>query len=242
MRHILITGASRGIGLEFARQYLTRGERVFAACRRPDAAPKLHALAALAPDRLHIVPLDVTDQASIDASYAVVRQHTDRLHVLINNAGVLLEDEKTPDNLAALDFARVGQVFATNALGAVMVARRYIELLKRSIDMESDIPSKIVNITSGYGSIQLHTHNDTYAYAASKAALNMFTRILAHDALTRGMAVIALDPGWVRTDMGTDAAELAPAESVGGMLRVIDALTAADKGVFLRWDGVNVPW
>jgi NAD(P)-dependent dehydrogenase (short-subunit alcohol dehydrogenase family) len=236
MRQVLITGASRGIGLEFVRQCLQRGDRVFAACRRPDAVPLLDAVAALAPERLHKIALDITDQASIDASYAVVSQHTAHLDTLINNAGILLEDEKTPDNLAALDFPRAANVFATNALGAVMVARGLLPLLARGTD------AKIVNITSEYGSIMLHTHTDTYVYSASKAALNMFTRILAHDRQTRGMAVIALDPGWVRTDMGTDAAALSPAQSVGGMMRVIDSLTAAHTGTFRRWDGADMPW
>ena len=231
MKNYLITGASRGIGLEFVRHLLARGDRVFAACRNPQSA---HDLAALAFERLHIVPLDVADADSIAAAHRIVREQTDSLDVLINNAGILLDDEKTPDNLAALDFERTAQVFRVNATGALMVAREFLGMMR---------PGGIIaSITSGYGSLTLHTHNDTYAYSASKAALNMFTRALAHDRLTRGMCVVLLDPGWVRTDMGTDAAELAPSESVGGMLRVIDSLKSADTGRFLRWDGAEVPW
>jgi NAD(P)-dependent dehydrogenase (short-subunit alcohol dehydrogenase family) len=231
MKTCLITGASRGIGLEFARQLLARGDRVFAACRNPESA---HQLTALASDRLHIVPLDVADADSIAAARHIVHQQTESLDLLINNAAILLDDEKTPGNLAALDFERTAQVFRVNATGALMVAREFLGMMH---------PGGIVaSITSGYGSLTLHTHNDTYAYSASKAALNMFMRALAHDRLTRGMCVVVVDPGWVRTDMGTDAAELAPSESVGGMLRVIDSLKPADTGRFLRWDGAEMPW
>jgi NAD(P)-dependent dehydrogenase (short-subunit alcohol dehydrogenase family) len=228
---VLITGASRGIGLEFARQCLARGDRVFAACRTPQSA---HHLAALASDRLHIIPLDVADAASIAAAQRLVREQTDSLDVLINNAGILLDDEKIPDNLAALDFERTAQVFRVNATGALMVARAFLGMMRRG--------GIIASITSGYGSLTLHTHSHTYAYSASKAALNMFMRALAHDRLTRGMCVVVLDPGWVRTDMGTEYADLAPSESVGGMLRVIDSLKPADTGRFLRWDGAEMPW
>jgi NAD(P)-dependent dehydrogenase (short-subunit alcohol dehydrogenase family) len=233
MRHVFVTGASRGMGLEFVRQCLQRGDIVFAGCRQPERA---HLLDALASERLHRVQLDVTDQASIEAAAAAVRGQTDKLDLLINNAGILLDDEKIPDNLAALDFERVGQVFATNAVGAVMVARALLDMLRRARH------AQVINITSVYGSIELHTHTDTYAYSASKAALNMFTRILAHDKLTRGMTVITLDPGWVRTDMGGQSADLSVEEAVGGMMRVIDSLTPKDTGTFRRWDGAVMPW
>ncbi len=228
---VLITGASRGIGLEFVRQCLARGERVFAACRSPQSA---HRLAALASDRLHIIPLDVADADSIARAWQIVHAQTEALDVLINNAGILLDDEKISDNLAALDFERTIQVFRVNAVGALMVAREFLGMMRQG--------GIIASITSGYGSLTLHTHSHTYAYSASKAALNMFMRALAHDRLTRGLCVVVVDPGWVRTDMGTDAAELEPAESVGGMLRVIDSLRPADTGRFLRWDGAEMPW
>lgn len=231
MKTCLITGASRGIGLEFARQLLTRGDRVFAACRSPESA---HQLKALASDRLHVVALDVADADSIAAAQRLVRAQTDSLDVLINNAGILLDNEKIANNLAALTFEGAAQVFAVNATGALMVAQEFLGMMRRG--------GIIASVTSEYGSLALHTHNHTYAYSASKAALNMFMRALAHDRLTRGMCVVVLDPGWVQTDMGTDAAELAPSESVGGMLRVIDLLSAADTGRFLRWDGAEMPW
>jgi NAD(P)-dependent dehydrogenase (short-subunit alcohol dehydrogenase family) len=227
MRRVLITGASRGIGLEFVRQFLERGDRVFAACRDPENADDLHDLAA--PD-LHIVTLDVTDQRSIDSSYAVVRAQTDALDLLINNAGISNDD----DELGSLSFESLMQIYRVNAAAPVLIAQRYLDLLRRGHD------PKLVGITSEHGSLESKPDGGPYGYSASKAALNMLMRTLAFEA--RGVTTFVLDPGWVRTDMGGQSASLSPEESVSGMIEVIEAVTPEHAGGFFRWDGAGMPW
>src|SRR4051812_6574613 len=124
MRRVLVTGASRGIGLEFVRQFLERGDHVFAACRDPESAYGLHELDS---ERLHLITLDVTEQYSIETSYAVVRSQTDALDVLINNAGVLLDD----DYLGTLTFDNLMYTLRVNAVAPILIAQRYLDLLER---------------------------------------------------------------------------------------------------------------
>jgi NAD(P)-dependent dehydrogenase (short-subunit alcohol dehydrogenase family) len=228
MRRVLITGASRGIGLEFARQFLARGDRVFAACRDPQNARQLHALPS---DRLHLISLDVADAASIDASYAAVRQQTDALDILINNAGIIDDDN---DVLGSLTFDVLMTLLRVNAAAPILIAQRYLELLQRGTDPQ------IIGITSEHGSIASKPDGGSYGYSASKAALNMFIRTLAFD--VRGITAYVIDPGWVRTDMGGRSASLSPERSVGGMMQIIDRATPRDAGKFFRWDGQEEPW
>lgn len=227
MRRVLVTGASRGIGLEFVRQYLLRGDEVFAACRDPENADQLLEYES---DRLHVITLDVADERSIESSYAVVRAQTDALDVLINNAGVLLDD----DELGSLTFDNLLYALRVNAVAPVLIAQRYLDLLQRGDD------PKIVALTSEHGSITMKPDGGPYGYSASKAALNMFMRTLAFD--LHGITAFVLDPGWVRTDMGGHGAELSPARSVSGMIQIIDATTPYHTGHFFRWDGEEEPW
>lgn len=227
MRRVLVTGASRGIGLEFVRQFLLRGDEVFAACRDPENADQLHEYES---ERLHVITLDVADERSIESSYAVVRAQTNALDLLINNAGVLVDD----DELGSLTFENLLYTLRVNAVAPVLIAQRYLDLLQRGVD------PKIVGITSEHGSLALKPDGGPYGYSASKAALNMFTRMLAFD--LRGITAFVLDPGWVRTDMGGRGAELSPARSVSGMIQIIDAVTSYEAGRFFRWDGEEEPW
>ena len=232
MRRILITGANRGVGLELARQSLERGDRVFAGCRDPGQAIDLQALGAAHPGQLTVLTLDVTDEASLDASKEVVREQVEALDVLFNNAAILLGDE----TIANLDAETVIQTLRVNAVGPMLVAQRYLDLLKAG-----NAP-RIVNISSEAGSISRMMHFRGYAYYGSKAALNMFTRALAFDPNAQGVIVIALHPGWVRTDMGGSTATLSPSESVQGILKVAHSLTRADVGKFYTYAGEEYPW
>lgn len=227
MRRVLVTGASRGIGLEFVRQFLLRGDMVFAACRDPENADQLREYES---DHLHVITLDVADERSIESSYAVVRAHTDSLDLLINNAGVLIDD----DELGSLSFDGLLYILRVNAVAPILIAQRYLDLLERGRD------AKIVGITSEHGSLTLKPDGGPYGYSASKAALNMLMRTLAFE--LRGMTTVVIDPGWVRTDMGGRGAELSPARSVSGMIQIIDAITPYDTGRFFRWDGEEEPW
>jgi len=227
MRRVLVTGASRGIGLEFVRQFLARGDHVFAACRDPENAYGLHELDS---DHLHPITLDVADETSIEMAYAVVRSQTDALDLLINNAGILIDD----DELGSLTFDNLLHILRVNAVAPMLIAQRSLDLLQRGSD------PKIICITSGHGSLSSKPDGGPYGYSASKAALNMFTRTLAFD--VRSVTSFVIDPGWVRTDMGGGSASLSPEKSVGGMMRIIDRATKRDTGKFFRWDGHEELW
>lgn len=232
MNCALVTGASRGLGLEFTHQLLDAGWRVIAACRKPGQAQALTKLALSHPGRLAVLPLDLTKPASIAElarEAALVSEHVD---LLINNAGMLPEGER----FGALEAKAMEQSFATNVIGPMLVTQALVPLLERSKG------ARVVNISSILGSIAAREHFGTPSYSISKAALNMATRLLALELAPRGIVVVALHPGWVRTDMGGAKADLAPDESVRGLRQVIAGLGIADAGCFLNWKGESLPW
>lgn len=229
---VLITGANRGIGLELVRQMLARGDRVFAACRQPESADALQALGAGAGDRLTLVALDVSDPASIEACYAAVAAQTDTLDVLINNAGV----GDSGEALGALTQAALLRVYTVNAAGPILVAQQFLPLLK------AGDTRKIINVSTGIGSIGNRTWGGLYSYTASKAGLNMLNKNLSLDTAGDRIITIVLDPGWVLTDMGGPDAEISPATSVAGILSVLDSLTPADSGKFYHYTGSEIAW
>ncbi len=240
MLRVLITGANRGIGLEFVRQYLARGEWVFAACRAPDGATALHQLGAQYRDRLQIVPLDVADEASIEASFALVSSHVTALDVLINNAGIgrATANWGESEAMGEMTFDGVLTMFRVNTLGAVMVTQRFRELLAAGTN------PKVFNMSSWLGSISERTpsFDSNYGYAMSKAALDMFSRVAAFGLAKEGIHVAAISPGWLKTDMGGESAPNTVEEGVQGMIKVFDGLTAAQAGHFLDWRGHEIRW
>lgn len=238
MKRILITGANRGLGLEFTRRYLARRDQVFAGCRRPEAARQLQELKAAHPAALNIVDMDIGDIDSIRKSHAVVRSHADGLELLINNAGIFSTrgSEEPKERLGELDFEDALQVLQVNAVGPLIVAQQYLDLLR------AGTKAKIVSITSGYGSISANTEGFPYYYSASKAAMNMYMRSLAAETRQWGITTVLLDPGWVRTEMGGPEAPVTPEQAVDAMIQVIDGLTARDNGRFLDWKGAEQPW
>jgi NAD(P)-dependent dehydrogenase (short-subunit alcohol dehydrogenase family) len=193
------------------------------------------------PDQLKPVRLDVTDQASIEESWAVVREQADGLELLINNAGVnsMSRDSVEPAShlqLGRLDPERMLAMFHINAIAPLMVVQCYLDLLKAGQE------PRIVNISSWLGSLTIKTQGGNYSYCASKTALNMLTRCLAFDVLQFGIIAVMVNPGWVQTDMGGSRAALTPEQSVYGLLRAIDGLTPADAGRFIQWNGTEHPW
>jgi NAD(P)-dependent dehydrogenase (short-subunit alcohol dehydrogenase family) len=231
MQNILVTGANRGIGLEFARQYLARGERVFAAARQPQQADDLRALEPQYPEQLAVIALDVADQASVDAARREVARRTDRLDVLINNAGIYLRGDR-PGSLSREGFR---ETFEVNTIGPAMVVQAFLDLLRKAGQ------ARVLNMSSRMGSIA-SAGGGAYSYRASKAALNMLTRVLANDLRAMGIIVIAMNPGWVQTDMGGPGAPERVGESVAGMVSVLDRLSLSDSGRFLAWDGSAMAW
>jgi NAD(P)-dependent dehydrogenase (short-subunit alcohol dehydrogenase family) len=238
MQRVLITGANRGLGLEFARQYIERGAHVFAGCRRPAQAQQLQTLQAAQPQRLSVVSLDVADPKSIRAAHAIVRSQVEGLDVLINNAGIYSSrgSDEPLERLGTLTFEEALTVLRVNAVAPLIVAQQYLDLLRAGRD------AKIASISSGYGSVSANTRGFPYYYSASKAALNMFMRSLAADAKRWGVTTVLLDPGWVSTDMGGPHASMTAKQSVRRMIHVIDTLTPQHNARFLSWEGADQAW
>ncbi len=226
--NVLVTGASRGMGLEFVKQWLARGAQVIATARNPSGATELSALLDRYPeDQLRILQLDVTDARSV-AQMASALGNTE-IDILINNAGLLRAE--TLDNM---DFASVLEQFKINALGTLRVTHAVLGNLRDG--------ARIINMTSRMGSLDDNTSGGYYGYRMSKAALNMTTRSLAVDLKSRGIIVIALHPGSVQTDMTRGFGMLTPEASVAGINQLIDKLTLEQSGLFLHYQGTSLPW
>ncbi|MCB9455467.1 MAG: SDR family oxidoreductase [Anaerolineaceae bacterium] len=235
MDRIFITGANRGIGLELVRQYLGEDtSRIFATARQPQAAGELQALVAAHPGRLTLIPLEVTDEAAIAQAAQTVAGQVEALDILINNAAMNPpEDTQTLDGISVETMLRTLHV---NTAAPLMIVKELLNWLRNGHN------PRIINISSEMGSLAERTYGADYAYCASKAALNMVTRGLAADLRRDKITVIALDPGWVQTDMGSPEADLTPQESAHGIRAVAESLTLAQTGQFLRWDGQQNPW
>ena len=234
-RNALVTGANRGLGLAFVRQLLARGDRVVAGCRQPGRATALNALAGEHPGRLHVLPLDVAEprsRAELVRELPLVLGEDDapRIDLLVNNAGVLHAGER----FGHLDQALLEDSLRVNAVGPFLLAEALAPWLADG--------ARIANLSSVMGSIGTRGEFRSPSYCASKAAQNMLGVQLARALAPRGIVVLALHPGWVRTDMGGASAELPADEAVAGLLQVIDAASPAQSGQFLDWRGQPVPW
>lgn len=229
----LVTGANRGLGLEFTRQLLARGDRVVATCRRPGKATALNLLAGQYPGRLLVLPLDVADprsHAELARELPLALDRPVQLDLLINNAGVLHSGER----FGRIDIGTLDHSFQTNAAGPFLLTQALAPLLTDG--------ARVVNMSSRLGSIAETSRFGTPSYNISKAALNMATALLAQALAGRRIVVVAISPGWVRTEMGGDKAELAPDDAAAAVLRQIDALDARDSGKFLGTEGETIPW
>jgi NAD(P)-dependent dehydrogenase (short-subunit alcohol dehydrogenase family) len=231
MSSVLITGANRGLGLEFARQYAAAGWRVFACCRNPDEAPGLQELSRTAPAPVSLHALDVVDHARIED---LARQLRDEpLDVLLNNAGVYGPNKMF---LGRVDYRAWADVFAVNTMAPLKMAECFAENVARS---ERKV---IACISSQMGSIAGNTSGRHYLYRSTKAALNSVVKSLAIDLQPRGVIAVALHPGWVQTDMGGADADLHPADSVRAVIGVLARLRPEDSGKFLSYTGAELPW
>jgi NAD(P)-dependent dehydrogenase (short-subunit alcohol dehydrogenase family) len=226
----LVSGANRGLGFEMTRQLLARGDRVVAACRHPGRALALTRLAGEHPGRIHILPLDLRDDRSIAELAREVGALDLDLDLVVNNAGVLVEGER----FGSIEGASLRESFAVNAAGAF--------LLTQALNAQLADGAKIVNLSSTLGSIARTESLYSPSYSISKAALNMATRLLAIALRERGIVIVALSPGWVRTEMGGAGAPLKPEAAITSILRVIDHLAASDSGRFLTQNGETIAW
>jgi len=226
MPNLLITGAGRGLGLEFARQYAADGWRVHACARAPGKATALSALAG----EVALHRLEVTDAAELAALKAELA--AEPIDLLINNAGISRPPGETIPEIADAAWLQVLQV---NAIAPLRVATALAD------NVAASRLKLMVHITSQLGSIA-RISAGRYPYCMSKAALNAGARALALGLSGRGITGVLFHPGWVRTDMGGPGAALDAKASVGAMRAVIARLKPADNGRFLNYDGSEIPW
>lgn len=232
MKTLLITGANRGLGLEFCKQYANDGWRVFACCRAPEQATELQKIAAAHPGQVTLHALDVEDAGEIDQ---LAQELADQpIDLLINNAGIY------PDS-GGMGFGYTErdawiQAFLVNTMAPLKMAEAFVRNLERGT------LKTIATVSSKMGSVDDNTSGGHYLYRSSKAAVNMVVKSMAIDLAPRGIISVVLHPGWVLTDMGGPNALITPEQSISGMRKVIAKLTPADSGKFLGFDGSVVPW
>ncbi len=230
MSSVLITGASRGLGLEFTRQYLAEGWRIVAACRNPRAEALLR-MAQGSKGSLTAVEMDVADGASVRR--AAERLQGTSIDVAINCAGIFGSRRQT---IGSLDYREWIEVLEVNLLGPARVSEAFLEHIRGS---ERRL---IVTITSGMGSLADNASGGSVIYRTSKAAVNMLMRTAAIDLKPMGISCVVLNPGWVKTDMGGPNARVSAEQSVGALRRVIARLGPEDSGRFYNHDGREYPW
>jgi NAD(P)-dependent dehydrogenase (short-subunit alcohol dehydrogenase family) len=232
MPTVLITGANRGLGLEYARQYSEQGWHVIA-CTRKVKAPELLKLNR---DRVRICPLDVTDHAAVDA---LADEHSDvAIDILVNNAGTT-GPKGAPEcmeysGIENMDYAIWRDTLEVNLLGAFKVATAFRPHLAKA---ERGV---LVNMSSDLGSMAQNTMGNMYSYRSSKTALNMVTKGLAIDC--PAFITVAMAPGWCRTELGGMGAEIDPADSVADQMKTLAAVTQEQSGCFIDRFGQPVPW
>jgi NAD(P)-dependent dehydrogenase (short-subunit alcohol dehydrogenase family) len=230
MATILITGANRGIGLEFCKQYLSQNNKIFACCRDLSHAEQLQQLQLDFPRSLAIIALDITSETSIQQLKTVLTKEP--IDIVINNAGIFnFADEEQP-----LNSRRWQTFFQINTVGPYLIS----QLLMENIELGTQ--KKIINISSDMGSIGLNKTGGYTPYRASKAALNAITKNLAIEIKDKGITVVAVHPGWVQTDMGGPNGLLSPQASVSAMTTLIAKLTILSSGKFYDYAGKELAW
>lgn len=225
---LFITGANRGIGLEYVKQYAEEGWRVLASCRNPADASALQALA----NKHANIELHAIDIANFDQIEALGRKLIDQpIQLLINNAGIYPES-----SFRTIDYAKWMEAFKVNAMSTLKLAEVFIPHLVKAGN------AKLVAMTSKMGSIDDNTSGGEYIYRSSKTALNMVMKSLSIDLNKYGVSVAVLHPGWVRTDMGGPNGLIDAETSVQGLRKVIGMLSLDNSGKFYAYDGKEIAW
>lgn len=250
---VLITGGNRGIGLSFCKAYLKKGWNVIVTSRDISKVKELEMLRTNSDkNNLNIVQMDVSNESSVNAMASNL-QNTP-IDVLISNAGIyetpLIDEqqniESKKSDILTFDAESIMKEFRVNSLGPLLVTRVLLPnlLLKSSGKENSESFSKVINITSRMGSISDASSGGSYGYRASKAALNMFTKVLDSD-FKRGnypIATMALHPGYVQTDMTHGRGDISADDAVQKMIACIDRLDLTTSGKFIHRDGFEIPW
>jgi NAD(P)-dependent dehydrogenase (short-subunit alcohol dehydrogenase family) len=230
MKHIVITGANRGLGLEFCKQYLKAGNLVTATCRLPKLAAELLALKQQYSKELNIIALEITSQ---EMTTSLTEKIDLPIDVLINNAGFYGPRTASIENLTSTDWLNVLHI---NSVAPILVTQALLAKIKPSKD------KKIVFITSKMGSLADNSSGGSYCYRSSKAALNAAAKSLALDLKEYNISVGILHPGWVRTDMGGPNGLIDTKTSIAAMREVIAKLNLDTSGSFFNYDGNIIPW
>ena len=233
MKRILITGASRGIGLEICRQLSERGDEVIATYRSPNSAGTLLELTNKYRN-LHTYELDVNSSESVKSAIGRIAEKFTSLDLVFNNAGIL--DWSPLGEVTAKSFQ---SIYNTNVVGVFRVSKEVIPLLTKGRN------PLIINLSSRLGSIELRGQSQlggAIAYQCSKSALNMLTKQMSIDYTKHGVRTIAISPGWVKTDMGGTEAKYEVSQSVNLFLAQIEKMPASLNGIFLGEDGEMIPW
>jgi NAD(P)-dependent dehydrogenase (short-subunit alcohol dehydrogenase family) len=234
MSTVLITGANRGLGLEFARQYTADGWDILATSRNPEKSEELQQLQEKN-KKVSLQALDVASGKSVEALVHTLRGRA--IDLLILNSAIYT---RNGNKIGEIDFDGWREALETNLLGAVRVAEALLE------NVTASKRKQIAAISTGMGSMQALKatigFGAVYQYRTSKAALNMAMSILAKELEPRGISVVIFDPGWVQTDMGGANAALTSQESIGGMRRVLAGDPMSLTGKFVGYDGGTRPW
>ena len=230
MATYLVTGANRGIGLEFVEQLIQRGDEILATCRSIEAADELRQLNIAYAD-LHLLELDVSQPESLHNFASQLKG--DPIDVFINNAGVYGPKDVAFGTVNRKVWAEVLQI---NTIAPLLLTQLLQDNFKKGKD------KKLVYISSKVGSIADNHGGGSYIYRSSKSALNQVVKSLSIDLADEGLIACVLHPGWVQTDMGGPNALIDPPTSVTGMLQVIDGLTTEQSGHFINYDGTEIPW
>ena len=225
---VLITGANRGIGLEFCKQYASDGWNVIACCRKSADASELSKL-ALQHNNLQIVSLDVSDFAQIDA--LALQLKDEKIDVLINSAGVYARGK-----FGDIDYDEWAMSFKINSMALLKMAEAFVQHVAKSQ------LKKMAVLTSKMGSIDDNTSGESYIYRSSKTAVNMVMKNLSIDLKPYGISVVTLHPGWVQTDMGGPNGLISVQKSVTGLRRVIEDLSLETTGQFVDYAGKAINW
>ncbi|RUT36503.1 SDR family oxidoreductase [Paenibacillus zeisoli] len=230
--NLLITGASRGLGYEMAAAALERGHSVIAGTRSLDVkSSKLSLLEDKYGPRLHIVPLDVTDEQGIASLASILNKEGTKLGAIVNNAGILTA-RSTP--IEELDMQQVAKTFEVNLYGPMRVLKHFLPLM-------TETDAAIINISSEAGSIS-NAYPGDYPYAISKSALNMFTAQLRSLLKDQDIQVLSVHPGWMKTDMGGEDAPTSAGESAAGILDLIERkVVPKTKFNFVDYSGNEMP-
>ena len=222
----VVTGANRGLGLEFVKQLLASGHRIFAGVRRVQSMPISH-------ENLTVLTLDVSSGNSVQRFVEHIHSVTKQIDVLVNNAGRM---DGRWQSLSEVDPEVSLEVMNVNTIGPLRVSQALWPLLQGST------LTKVANISSLMGSIEDCMSGRSYAYRTSKTGLNMITKVLAVEGESDNITATAYHPGWAKTDMGGERAPVAVSDSVQGLIALINEQDSEKSGRFFEYTGEELPW